>query len=74
VAITDDQFNDLVTQVTALGNQLSSVQARTTNLPGGQCSAARPHVGKLIWQRGPNEYACECGKVYTKDGKGGLRE
>lgn len=41
---------------------------------GTRCSAQRPHVDLLSFFRGPNEYRCQCGQVYVKDGAGGLKE
>jgi len=38
------------------------------------CTAERPHPNKLVYLRGPNEYHCECGQVYVKNGAGGLKE
>ena len=37
-----------------------------------QCRAAFPHPG-LIYQ-GKGVYHCPCGKIYRKDGDGGLAE
>lgn len=54
-----------------LSNLEKVVQAAT---PGLRCTAASPHHGKLVFQRGDNVYHCECGKQYRKDGKGGLQE
>lgn len=39
-----------------------------------RCRADYPHDGKLRYSRGsPGQYRCECGAVYEKDGRGGLR-
>lgn len=39
-----------------------------------RCRAEYPHEGKLRYTRGnPGVYHCECGMVYEKDGRGGLR-
>lgn len=37
------------------------------------CTADNPH-DTLSFQRGPMLYRCRCGKLYLKDGKGGLRD
>lgn len=37
----------------------------------GQCTAENPH-DQLSWDR--RVYRCRCGKLYHKDGFGGLRE
>lgn len=58
----------------ALEAQMQTVLDRVSVVPGGQCSAERPHPNKLVFMRGPNHYACECGQLYAKDGKGGLQE
>jgi len=38
---------------------------------GSQCTATMPH-DTLSWDR--RRYLCRCGKVYRKDGAGGLME
>ena len=42
--------------------------------PATRCRADYPHDGKLRWNKGLQEYACECGQRYRKDGKGGLAD
>lgn len=52
----------------------SLLKERVLPLSGPQCGPERPHPNKLSYMRGPNQYLCECGMVYVKDGKGGLKE
>jgi len=52
------------------------VAVEATLQAGGapQCTAALPHQNQLVFMRGPNKYLCQCGKVYVKDGMGGLKD
>jgi len=72
---------DLAAQITRLEATVGALTGKVNLLGGGSvaagqvCSASRPHAGKLIFQRGPNNYVCEVdGNVFVKDGAGGLRE
>jgi len=58
----------------ALEDALQRIENRLSATPGGRCSALRPHPDQLVYMRGPNHYACQCGQIYKKDGSGGLME
>ncbi len=67
-------FDDLAVTVADLQVELAALALRMTAVPSAQCSPAFPHPNRLSYLRGPNRYLCECGQVYEKDGRGGLRE
>lgn len=69
-----DRITELETTVADLKEAVSKAVAARPPAPGGQCSSTRPHPRGLVFMRGPNTYMCECGKVYEKNGQGGLRE
>jgi len=64
---TDAVVRGLQIEVAAIGRRLNVSS-------GALCTAERTHPGKLTFIRGVNEYICECGQVYRKDGQGGLQE
>lgn len=39
-----------------------------------QCTADRPHIGRLTYRGRAEGYACMCGKAYQKGEGGKLRE
>lgn len=54
--------------------EILQLRARLDALERGdvsQCTAANPH-DNMTFDR--VQYTCRCGKVYLKDGRGGLRE
>ena len=67
-------IEELEASVVELTNQVRAMEVRLSATPGGQCTAEFPHPDQLVFMRGPNHYACPCGKYYKKDGAGGLRE
>lgn len=46
---------------------LESRPVRLNPTSASQCTAEMPH-GELRFMRGPNVYACPCGKTYVKNG------
>ena len=75
------QETDVDLRITALDIRTARMEEaierlgqRLSNTPGGQCTAAMPHPNQLVYMRGPNIYACQCGQSYKKDGTGGLTE
>jgi len=62
--MTDDaRFSQIETRLDGL--------ERGAGVPGEQCTATNPHDG-MMYDR--IQYTCRCGKVYLKNGRGGLRE
>jgi len=60
------KLNELDAAMMILGTRLA-VQSQ-------RCAPELPHPNRVSFMRGPNLYVCECGQVYEKDGKGGLKE
>ena len=65
------ELNGLVAD---MQRRLDTMELAQSAVTGGQCTPAFPHPEGLVFYRGPNHYVCQCGKVYLKDGAGGLRE
>jgi len=71
---TQQELADVVTKVEALERTVRALGAGSV-ASAVACTAGRPHQGRLTFLRGPNEYQCEVdGKVYVKDGAGGLKD
>lgn len=64
--MTDDRID-------VLERRLADLEGRALAPGAGvaQCTASNPH-DTLAWDR--KRYLCRCGKVYRKDGEGGLME
>lgn len=71
---TQQELADVVAQVEALERTVRALGAGSV-ATAVACTAARPHAGRLLYMRGPNEYVCEVdGNVYVKDGLGGIKD
>jgi len=68
VTTQGDRIDALEGGLAALATSIETLGQRLANTPGGQCSASNPHQGGLVYMRGPNRYACQCGKLYEKSG------
>jgi len=59
-------------KIVGLTDMVNDLVLRMSAQPGAQCSADLPHPDGLVYLRGPDHYACRCGMLYKKDGKGSL--
>jgi len=62
----DGRIDTLMRRIDTLTDRMSGQQ-------GAQCSAERPHPGRLVYLRSSNDYSCDCGMVYEKNAQGGLK-
>lgn len=68
------QDDEILTRLEGLEVNIAQLASRLAAVPGGQCNSKSPHPNQLVYMRGPNHYACQCGKIYKKDGAGGLMD
>jgi len=60
----------LADEIAHIVTRLNALEGATGN-PAAQCTAQAPH-DTLSYDR--RRYVCRCGKIYMKDGFGGLRD
>lgn len=69
---TQQELADVVSSVVRLEGVIDRLELRISTQAGIQCTAARPHPDRMVFQRGPDVYVCDCTMIYRKDGRGGL--
>jgi len=67
-------LEDLEGRLDTLARTVDTLSLRLTATGTGRCSPAYPHPEGLSFMRGINQYICQCGQIYQKDGQGALRE